>query len=114
MINKTGEDHKAAWISSWIVDKGTQFLRKYKWAKMNGKMLTHYCKDLRTNYNQKVETREINIGLSLVISGKLPKLSQNSGLSLTGNLNLQKAPLTSSVSNIGTAKTVTRDMWMMS
>ena len=31
-INKTGEDHKAAWIRDWIGDKGTQFLRKYKWA----------------------------------------------------------------------------------
>ena len=31
-MNKTGEDHKAAWIRGWIGDKGTQFLRRYKWA----------------------------------------------------------------------------------
>ena len=30
-INKTGEDHKAVCIRGWVGDKGTQFLRKYKW-----------------------------------------------------------------------------------
>ena len=34
-------------------------------------MVIWYCKDSKTKYNQKAETREINIGLTLVISGKL-------------------------------------------
>ena len=55
---------------------------------MNGKMMTWYCKDLRTKYNQKMQARGINIGLSLVISSKIKKLSQTSGLSLEGNLSL--------------------------
>ena len=47
-INKTGEDHKAAWIRGWIGGKGTQFLRKYKWAEgkwENGDLVLQRFKD---------------------------------------------------------------------
>ena len=80
-INKTGEDLKAAWIRGCIGDKGTQSLRKYKWAEgewKNSDLVLHRFKD---KIQPKYINQGKNIGLSLVISGKLQKLSQNSGLS---------------------------------
>ena len=47
-INKTCEDHKAAWIRGLIGDKGIQFLRKSKWAEdewENGDLVLQNLKD---------------------------------------------------------------------